>query len=146
RGSKTFRWKAKYEGDINAAVTLRTDLNVLGEAPPPIPASFSDTKYVFLANAHPAQQRALLSQVQSPRLVVCDTMNLWIETARDDLLKTLSVVHGIVFNDGEARILTVRSNLVEAGPKILEYGPQFVLIKKGEHGSFVIDRQGVFAM
>ena len=78
RGSKTFRWQGEYQGDMNLARTIRTDLNVLGEEAPVIPAGFRDSRYVFLANAHPAQQRALLAQLSGPRLVVCDTMNCWI--------------------------------------------------------------------
>jgi len=145
-GSKTFRWHGRYEGDMNSAQTLRTDLNVLAERGPTIPASFRDSRFVFLANTHPVLQRELLAQLERPYLVVCDTMNLWIETARDELIETLSRVHGIIFNDGEARMLTGRANLIDAGRAILDLGPRFVVIKKGEHGSIVMDRDDLFIL
>src|SRR5215475_13420642 len=107
---------------MNMAQTIRTDLNVLGEKAALIPPAFSDSRYVFLANAHPAQQRAGLAQLKNPRLVVCDTMNCWIDSALDELIKTLGVVYGIVFNDAEVRQLTGRTNLVEAGRKVLDMG------------------------
>jgi sugar/nucleoside kinase (ribokinase family) len=139
-GSKTFRWHGRYIGDMNAAETLRTELNVLGEAGPQIPPAFADSQVVFLANTHPVLQRELLSRLRHARLVVADTMNLWIETARDELLKTLGMVHGVVLNDGEARLLTGRTHLIEAGRRILDLGPRFVVIKKGEHGAALITR------
>ena len=145
-GSKTFRWKARYDGDMNTAVTLETHLNVLGERAPRVPPEFRDSRYLFLANAHPANQQAAIDQVASPRLVVCDTMNLWIDTARDALLATLRRVQGVVMNDGEARMLTSCTNLIEAGRRIVQLGPRFVIIKKGEHGSLLFDQEGVFAL
>lgn len=146
RGSRTFRWHGRYEGDMNAAQSLRTDLNVLGERGPTIPPEFRDSGYVFLANTHPALQRDLLSQLSSPKLVVCDTMNLWIETALDELKKTLAAVGGVVLNDGEARLLTGRSNLIDAGRAVLELGPRFVIIKKGEHGALLVDGPDLFVL
>lgn len=146
RGSRTFRWHGKYVGDMNAAQTIRTDLNVLGEAGPKIPPGFRDSRYVFLANTHPALQRDLLSQLAAPRLVVCDTMNLWIDTTRDELLKTLGLVHGVVLNDGEARLLTGKNGLVDAARAVLELGPRFVIIKKGEHGSLLVERDDLFVL
>ncbi len=137
-GSKTFRWQGSYEGAMNEATTLQTDLNVLGEAGPKIPTEFRDSRFVFLANTHPTLQRDLLGQLNGPEVVVCDTMNLWIDTERDSLMKTLSVVDGVVINDAEARSLSGQSNLVLAGRTILEWGPKFLVIKKGEHGSMLI--------
>lgn len=146
RGSKTFRWQGRYIGDMNTAQTLRTDLNVLAEAGPKIPESFADSRYVFLANTHPARQRELLASLKRPDLVVADTMNLWIESTRDELLATLAKVHGVVLNDGEARMLTGRGNLVEAGRAVLGLGPRFVVIKKGEHGSILVSRDDLFLL
>lgn len=145
-GSRTFRWRGQYGGSMNEAETLRTDLNVLGEAGPKIPRDFRDSRYVFLANTHPALQRELLSQLAAPDLVVCDTMNLWIETEREELLLTLGLVNGVVLNDAEARMLTEIDNLIAAGQKILTYGPEFVVIKKGEHGIMLISADGVFVL
>ena len=145
-GSKTFRWEGKYEGDMNEATTLATDLNVLGEAGPEIPPQFRDSQYVFLANTHPTLQRDLLGQLDAPELAVCDTMNLWIENERDALLKTLGKVNGVVLNDGEARMLTGESNLITAGRRMLDFGPQFVVIKKGEHGSMLVTGEELFVL
>src|SRR5690606_6874680 len=99
------------------------------------PASFLDSKYVFLANTHPQLQAQFADSLKSRRLVVADTMNLWIETTRDDLLALLKKVDGLVMNDGEAKLLTGQKNMVTAAREILKLGPKFVVIKKGEHGS-----------
>lgn len=146
KGSRTFRWQGRYDGDMSVAQTLRTDLNVLGEAGPRIPPSFADSEYVFLANTHPVLQRELLARLPKARLVVADTMNLWIETTRDELVKTLSQVHGVVLNDAEARMLTGSTHLIEAGRKILQWGPRFVAIKKGEHGAVMVTRDEFFVL
>ena len=146
KGSKTFRWRGQYAGAMNEATTLATDLNVLAEKGPTIPAGFRDSRYVFLANTHPTLQRELLSQLAGPELVVCDTMNLWIRTEREELLLTLGMVDGVVLNDAEARMLTGIDNLVGAGQKILTYGPEFVVIKKGEHGVMLVGREGIFVL
>lgn len=146
KGSKTFRWQGRYVGDMNEAETLRTDLNILAENAPKVPAAFRDSKVVFLANTHPALQRELLAQVAKPEFVVCDTMNLWIKTTREELCKTLGVVDGIVLNDGEARLLTGESLLVRAGRQIQKMGPKLVLIKKGEHGCLMFHGNDVWAL
>ncbi len=146
KGSKTFRWQGRYVGDMNEAETLRTDLNVLGEAAPKVPAEFRDSKVVFLANTHPALQRELLAQVDKPEFVVCDTMNLWIRTTRDELCKTLAAVDGVVLNDGEARLLTGQSLLVAAGREIQAMGPRVVVLKKGEHGCLMFVGETVWSL
>ena len=138
RDSQTFRWTGRFEGAMNEAETVEVDLNVLAERGPKVPKAFADSQFVFLANTHPTLQRELLSQVQSPRLVICDTMNLWITTERESLVETLKVVHGVIVNDGEARMLTGKMNLIEAGEAIIKLGPKFVMIKKGEHGAILI--------
>ena len=145
-GSKTFRWSGSYVGDMNQAETLATDLNVLAEQAPKIPDSFKDSEFVFLANTHPALQRDLVSQLTAPKLIVCDTMNLWIETTRDELLQTLRVIHGLVLNDGEARLLTGEPDLLTAGKRIIDLGPRVVVIKKGEHGAMMVTGDGVFVL
>ncbi|MGD8454153.1 MAG: PfkB family carbohydrate kinase [Phycisphaerae bacterium] len=138
RGSKTFRWTGKYVGAMSEAETVGVQLNVLAERGAPIPAEFADSRFVFLANTHPALQREFARQLPKAELVVCDTMNLWIENEPDELRKTLAVVHGLVLNEGEARLLTGRTNLVTAGRDILKLGPRFVIVKKGEHGSLLV--------
>jgi len=145
RGSRTFRWTGRFEGDMNAAETVDVKLNVLAEKAPRVPTAFTDSETVFLANTHPTLQREVLSQLASPRLSVCDSMNLWIETERDSLIETLRRVTGVIINDGEARQLTGRMNLIEAGESILGFGPKFVIIKKGEHGALLLTHDGAFA-
>jgi sugar/nucleoside kinase (ribokinase family) len=139
QGSKTFRWQGTYEGDMNEAQTDGVQLNVLAEDPPVVPEDFRRCEYVFLANTAPALQMQLLNQLQEPAFVAADTMNLWIETANDDLKQLLRHIDLLVLNDGEAKLLTGQHNLVQAAKDILEMGPRFVVIKKGEHGSMLYD-------
>ena len=146
RGSKTFRWHGKYLLDMNERETIKTDLNVVGETPPRIPEQFRDSEFVFLANTHPTIQRGFIGQLTAPRLIVCDTMNLWIDGFRDELLRTLAEVDGVVLNDGEARSLTRQNNLITAGQAILKIRPQFVVIKKGEHGAMLVTSEDVFVL
>lgn len=146
KGGSTFRWRGKYEGDMNSAETLEVHLNVLGTFNPDLPPSFVDTPFVFLANGSPTTQRKVLSQATSRKLAVADTMNLWIEIQRDELDALLREIDGLVLNDGEARMLTEEINLVRAGRKILEMGPKFVIIKKGEHGAMFLSHDGTFVV
>jgi len=135
QGGKTFRWGGRYTDDLNSAVTIFTDLNVYGDFNPKLPDAYKNTPYVFLANINPELQLSVLQQVIEPQLIVCDTMNLWINNSRDALMRTLSKVDILILNDGEARLLTGESNLIRAAKKILAYGPERVVIKKGEHGA-----------
>ncbi len=143
RGSKTFRWTGRYEGAMADAETLDVQLNVLAEAGPRIPESFRDSAYVFLAATHPDLQQDAVRQLTSPKLIVADTRDLWIQTQREGLLDVLGMVHGAILNDGEARMLTEESNLPLAGRKMLDLGPRFVVIKKGEHGALLVMREGM---
>lgn len=142
KGSQTFRWSGRYQGDMNEAETVGVTLNVLGEHGPKVPPGFADSKTVFLANTHPALQREFLTQLHGPRLVVCDTMNHWIVSQRDALLATFLQVTGVILNDQEARLLSGKINLIEAGEWLLERGPKFVIIKKGEHGAILVTPEG----
>ncbi len=144
KGSQTFRWTGKFTGDMNEAETVDVKLNVLGEAPPTVPPAFLDSQTVFLANTHPTAQREVLSQLHAPKISVCDSMNLWIANERDSLIKTLKLVTGVIVNDAEARQLTGTVNLVSAGEQLLGYGPQFAVIKKGEHGALLFTSDGVY--
>jgi cytidine kinase len=146
KGSKTFRWSGQYEGAMADAETLNVELNVLAEAGPKIPAQFIDSELVFLAATHPLLQQDLVRQLGSPRLIVADTRDLWITTQREELLKTLKLVHGAIMNDGEARLLTDETNLVRAGQAILNMGPEFVVLKKGENGVMLVRRDGVLVL
>jgi sugar/nucleoside kinase (ribokinase family) len=144
---KTFFWHGRYFDDMNERETLKVDLNVFGDYEPELPEKFRDSEYVFLANARPALQIKVREQLKKPRLVFCDTMDLWIETRREELLKLLGMVDGIVLNDGEARKLTENKfpTLIGAGKRIMRFGPKYVIIKKGEHGALLLTPDGVFA-
>lgn len=146
KGSKTFRWTGKFVGDMSEAETVDVSLNVLAEAGPKVPASFADSRAVFLANTHPSLQRELLGQIDDPKLTVCDTMNLWIANERDELLKTLAAVDGVIINDAESRELTGCHNLIKVGEKLLDLGPTFAVIKKGEHGALLVTAEGPTAI
>ncbi|MBI3568395.1 MAG: sugar kinase [Gemmatimonadetes bacterium] len=141
---ESFRWRGRYRHDLNSAETLETRLGVFSHFRPKIPVQFRNAEYVFLGNIDPRLQLEVLKQVEKPRLVACDTMNFWIESRRDDLLELLGHVDLITLNDGEARQLTERSNLVHAARWILERGPTTVVIKKGEHGAFMFTANSVF--
>ena len=135
---KSFFWSGRYEADWNTRHTLVTELNVLEHFDPKIPAELVDSPYVFLANAAPAVQLKALEQCTSAKLVVADTMNLWIDIARPELDQLLTKIDGLVLNDEEAKMLSGETNLIRAARKVLAMGPRFVILKKGEHGAFVI--------
>jgi sugar/nucleoside kinase (ribokinase family) len=146
KGSKTFRWHGSYVKDLNEAVTVEVDLNVLAERAPKIPEKFLDSRYVFLANTHPVLQQQMASSLKSSKLIVADTMNLWIQTERAELVKLLKQIHGLVLNDGEARLLTDKKNLIAAAREVLKMGPKFVVIKKGEHGCLMCSERDTFVL
>jgi sugar/nucleoside kinase (ribokinase family) len=141
---ESFFWRGRYRHDLNSAETLETRLGVFSNFRPKIPAAFRRAPFVFLANIDPRLQLEVLSQVESPKLVACDTMNFWIESRRDDLLSLLGRVDLITLNDGEARQLTGRPNLVHAARWILDHGPRHVIIKKGENGALMFTGGSVF--
>ncbi len=143
---ETFRWGGRYEADWNTRTTLYTHLNVLETFDPKVPAEQREAEFVFLANASPTVQAKALEQVSSPRFVVADTMNLWIDVAREDLLALLRKVDGLVLNDEEARMLSGESNLIRAAHKVRELGPRYVILKKGEHGAFLLGDDVHFAL
>ena len=141
---ESFRWRGRYRHDLNSAETLETRLGVFSHFRPNIPAEFREAPFVFLANIDPRLQLDVLGQVQRPKLVACDTMNFWIESRRPDLLALLKRVDLITLNDAEARQLTEQSNLVKAARWIMEHGPRYVIIKKGEHGAFMFHGRSIF--
>jgi sugar/nucleoside kinase (ribokinase family) len=143
---KTFRWKGRYHQDMNTRDTLEVHLNVFGTFEPVLPEAFRDSSHVFLANGSPTLQARVLDQVRQPRLVMADTMDLWIDTQRADLLALLPRIDGLLLNDSEARQLTGETNLVRAGLAVRELGPKFVILKKGEHGAMLFDAGGVFVV
>ncbi len=142
---RTFRWKGRYEFDLNTAHTLDTQLNVFADFQPDLPSAWRDTEYVFLGNIDPDLQRAVLDQVRGPRFVACDTMNFWITSKRDSLLQTLKRVDLLFVNDAEARQLSGEHNIVKAARRILTFGPRAVVIKRGEYGALYFSGEEVFS-
>ena len=141
---KTFRWGAEYQYDLNVRQTTLLELNVFEHFDPKIPHEYVDSEYVFLANIDPDLQSNVLGQVRSPKLVVCDTINFWIEHKMDSLISLLGKVDILVLNDSEARELSTKPNLQQACKWIKEKGPQTVVIKKGEHGLLMMAEDRYF--
>jgi len=142
---KTFRWKGEYGFELNEAHTLDTQLNVFQSFKPRLPESYKGRSVVFLANIDPDLQREVLSQVKKPALVACDTMNFWIEGKRESLIETLKLVDILLINDGEARELSKESNLVKAAEKVLSFGPKALVIKRGEYGALMFNKNKIFS-
>ncbi len=145
-GAKTFHWKGKYLPNMNDRETLELHLNVFGDFDPVLPEDYRRCPFVFLANGSPVLQLKVLDQVPGAHLVVADTMDLWISTQRDALDELLTRINGLVLNDSEAKLLTGDENLVAAGYKVLEMGPKFVVIKKGEHGAMFFSEHETYVM
>ncbi|HWU44922.1 MAG TPA: PfkB family carbohydrate kinase, partial [Bdellovibrio sp.] len=131
---KTFHWAGSYEGDMNEAKTLKTDLNVFEHFNPQLPEHFRDSSFVFLANIAPELQLQVLEQVKSPKFVGMDTMNFWISIKKEKLIEVLKKVNLVLINEGEAKMLTGAANAIAAAPMITALGPQAVVIKRGEYG------------
>ena len=136
---ETFRWGGRYHEDMNKRDTLFTHLNVFEHFHPKLPESYRDCEVVFLANIHPTLQMEVLEQVRSPEFVALDTMNLWIDIAKDDLIGVLERVDLLFLNDEEARQLSGKSNVVSAVRELRAMGPKAVVVKKGEHGAVLFD-------
>ena len=142
---KTFFWSGKYHNDMNSRDTLVTELNVLADFTPIVPASFKDSAIVMLGNLHPLTQNSVLDQLnEKPKLVILDTMNFWMDAALEDLHSVLKRVDVITINDEEARQLSREYSLVNAAKKIHEMGPKYVVIKKGEHGALIFNNGDMF--
>ena len=140
----SFRWRGRYRHDLNSAETLETHLGVFSRFSPKIPTQFRSAPFVFLGNIDPRLQLDVLQQVDRPKLVACDTMNFWIQSRRPDLIELLKQVDLVTLNDGEARQLTEKVNLVQAAQWIMDCGPKHVIIKKGEHGAFMFNGKSIF--
>ena len=131
---KTFHWKGRYNDDLSVAETITTELNIYEKFQPTLSESHRNAQYIFLANIHPELQLSVIQQTRSPKLIACDTMNLWIDTTRKALLRTLQDVDILILNDAEAKSLSGEISLKEATRVISEYGPKQVVVKKGKHG------------
>lgn len=143
---KTFRWKGRYHQDMNTRDTLEVHLNVFGSFDPRVPEEFRDSTHVFLANSSPTVQAKVLEQIRGPKLVLADTMDLWINIQKQELLALLPRVDGLLLNDSEAMLLTGEKNIVRAGHAVRKLGPRFVILKKGEHGAMLFSQDGVFVV
>ncbi len=141
---KTFHWSGEYELNMNNRRTLATELGVIETFQPKLPAAYQKSAFVLLGNIAPALQLSVLNQMQKPKFVVADSMDLWINIALPDLLQLLKRVDGFVLNDSEAELLTKEDNLFVALKKIHALGPKYVIIKKGSHGSVLSGPKGVF--
>jgi sugar/nucleoside kinase (ribokinase family) len=142
---KTFRWSGEYMWDMNTRETRSVELNVFEHFTPTLPAPYVDSPFVLLANIAPSLQSHVLDQMDRPRFVIADTMDLWINIARGDLEALLRRVDMLILNDGEARQFTGETSLIKAGHKIRSMGPQFVAIKKGEHGCLLFGQNDFFS-
>jgi sugar/nucleoside kinase (ribokinase family) len=142
---KTFRWSGEYSWDLNTRETRSVALNVFENFKPVLPKSYRKTDFVLLANIAPALQTHVLQQMERPRFVVADTMDLWIETTRADLDALLPRIDLLILNDSEAREMTKETSLIKAGRRIREFGPRYVAIKKGEHGALLFSEDEFFS-
>lgn len=146
KGEKSFFWSGKYHNDMNSRDTLVTELNVLATFDPVIPDNYQDCEYLMLGNLTPQVQQTVIKRLKNrPKLIVMDTMNFWMDIALDDLLETLKMVDVLTINDAEARQLSGEYSLVKAAHKILQMGPKYLIIKKGEHGALLFNEDLVFS-
>ncbi len=142
KGGKTFFWEGKYHTDMNSRDTLATELNVLAEFEPFVPKNYENCEFLMLGNLDPIVQRKVLKQLKKrPKLVVLDTMNFWMDISWDSLIETISMIDILTINDEEARQMSGENSLVKAARKILTMGPKHLIIKKGEHGALLFDKE-----
>jgi sugar/nucleoside kinase (ribokinase family) len=145
KGEKSFFWSGKYHNDLNSRDTLDTQLNVLENFDPVVPANSKEPDFLMLGNLVPAVQRQVINQLSKrPKLIVMDTMNFWMDIAMEELMKTIAMVDVLTINDSEARQLSGEYSLVKAAQKILAMGPKVLVIKKGEHGALLFNKEEVF--
>lgn len=142
---KTFRWEGEYDTNINIRRTIATHLNVFADFSPKILEQHRSLEYIFLGNIDPDLQQAVLMQMRQPKLVACDTMNYWIESKPESLLRTLSLIDILIVNDEEAGQIAGEVNLVKAAKKILNQGPKTIVIKRGEFGALMYTNESVFS-
>ena len=145
KNEKTFFWSGKYNIDMNSRETLVTELNSLGTFEPKVPDSYKDAEFLMLGNLSPMVQRSVIEQLPvRPKLIIMDTMNFWMNTAMEELRKTLALVDVISINDEEARQLSGEYSLLKAARVIQDMGPKYIIIKKGEHGALLFNSNQIF--
>jgi sugar/nucleoside kinase (ribokinase family) len=143
QGSKTFHYDSSFDYDLSNRTTNKTELGVIAGFDPVIPEEYIKSDYVYLANNDPKQNIKILRYFQSPRLVVCDTIEFWINGSRDDVVKMIEMTDGVVINDNEARLLCKEANLAKCAKKIMSWGSKFAIIKKGENGAILFTKEGL---
>jgi sugar/nucleoside kinase (ribokinase family) len=142
--TKTFRYDSSFNYDLSHRTSNKTDLNVISEYEPSVPKELKDSVFVYLANNDPVQNIKILDQFSKPKLVVCDTIEFWIQSKRDQVVEMFGMANGVVINDQEARMLCGMSNILRCAREILSWGPEFVIVKKGEHGSILVQGEMIF--
>jgi cytidine kinase len=143
QGSKTFHYDSSFDYDLSNRTTNKTELGVIAGFDPIIPEEYIKSDYVYLANNDPKQNIKILRHFQNPRLVVCDTIEFWINGSRDDVVKMIEMTDGVVINDNEARLLCKEANLAKCAKKIMSWGSKFAIIKKGENGAILFTKEGL---
>ncbi|MDQ3837089.1 MAG: PfkB family carbohydrate kinase [Thermoproteota archaeon] len=141
-GGKTFHYDSSFDYDLSNRITIKTELGVIAGFDPVIPEEYVRSDYVYLANNDPLQNIKILQRFQNPRLVVCDTIEFWINGSRDDVTKMIGMTDGVVINDNEARLLCKEANLAKCAKKIMSWGSRFAIIKKGENGAILFTKEG----
>ncbi len=142
KGGRCFHYDSEFDYNLSNRTTLKTELNVIANFNPVIPKEYEKSEYVYLANNDPRQNIKILEHFENPKLVVCDTIEYWIQTARDDVEKMMKKTDGVVINDSEARLFCKEVNLAKCAKKIMALGPRFAIIKKGEHGAVLFTSDG----
>lgn len=141
---RTFNWTGIYEESMDNRRTVETVLGVFEHFQPDLPVNYCNSPYLFLGNMAPALQLHVLKQMKAPEFVLVDTMDLWINIAREELVEVISKVHALTINESEARLLTDRHHLLDAAHVLLDMGPEMILVKKGEHGSMLVTKERLF--
>ena len=141
---KTFRYDGQYDSTLSRRSTLKTELNVLGDFKPIVPEDYRKSQFVYLANNDPEQNTSLIKEFDKVRFSMCDTIDFWISTKRQAVIKMIKSVNAVVINDEEAKLLTKEFNLIKCAKKIMQWGAEFVIIKKGEHGSLLFFEDIIF--
>jgi sugar/nucleoside kinase (ribokinase family) len=141
---KTFRYDGKYDKNLSVRETLKTELNVLGDFKPSVPKEYQKSDFVYLANNDPVQNTKIIKEFDNVKFSMCDTIDFWINTRRSDVIKMIKSVDAVVINDEEAKLLTKEDNLIKCAKKIMSWGTDYVIIKKGEHGSLFFYEDMIF--
>lgn len=144
KNGKTFRYDGSYDTTLSKRTTNKTELNVLGSFKPKVPEEYRKAKFVYLANNDPDQNTSLIKEFDNVKFSMCDTIEYWIATKRDSVIKMIKTVDGVVINDEEAKLLTKEHNLIKCAKKMMSWGAKYVIIKKGEHGSLLFFEDVIF--